>query len=95
MSNTEKIEFTKEDKEFFAATRTAQPAVDELFKDVRSLMDRFANSQITYLQVGSKEWGELEEGVIPNVPPLMVKRKKARPATTQNAKRRAITKYKE
>ena len=95
MNNTEKLEFTKEDKEFFESTRTAQPAVDQLFKDVRSLMDRFANSQITYLQVGSREWGSLEEGVIPNVPPLIVKRKKTKPPTTQNAKRRAITKYKE
>lgn len=93
----EKVEFSKEDREFFESTRATQPAVDQLFKDIRSLMEEFAGSHITYLQVGQREWGvKSKEGVIPHITLSVLQIQKRMPKpTTQNAKRRAITKYKE
>ena len=92
-----KVEFSKEDRDFFVSARAADPAVDQLFKDVRALMEKFAGSHVTYLKVGSREWGAKSEGgVLPNIPMSILERKKATPKpTTQNAKRRALTKYKE
>jgi len=94
--NEERVQFSKEDKDFFASSRAADPAVDQLFKDVRSLMKQFTGSHLTYLQVGGREWGAKSEwGVLPNIPTPIPASKRAPKPTTQNAKRRALTKYKE
>ena len=92
----EKIKFSKEDREFFAAARTADPAVDQLFKSLQSLMTQFSGSHITHLLVNGREWGvKSEGGVIPSIRTSIPDSKKAPKPTTQNAKRVARTKYKE
>lgn len=51
------MKFTQAEKDYFAAVRKEQPHVDQLFKDIRSLMEQFPGSKITYLNVDGNEWG--------------------------------------
>ena len=90
------IKFTQADKDFFAIKRQENSDVDQLFKDVRDLMEQFPGSKITYLRVGESEWGEPSpEGVLPCIQTIPNSKQQKQKATTQNAKRVAITKYKE
>lgn len=94
---SDSIKFTQSDKDFFAVKRKEQQHVDQLFKDIRSLMEQFPGSRITYLQIEEREWGKPSPpGVVPNVPSTIpVSKKQNQKATTLNAKRVAVTKYKE
>jgi hypothetical protein len=78
------VKFTQADKEYFAAVRKEKPHVDQLFKDIRSLMDQFPGSKITYLSVDGNEWGEPSPPGVPVLP-------KDRPETIPNAKQKQRT----
>ena len=90
------IKFTQADKDFFAAKRKESKEVDELFTYIRSLAEQFPGTKIVYLKVGESEWGEPSpEGVLPCIQTIPNGKQQKQKATTQNAKRVAITKYKE
>lgn len=100
------MKFTQAEKDYFAAVRKEQPHVDQLFKDIRALMEQFPGSKITYLKVDGNEWGEPSpEGVtpvtiacpkaIPNAKQQQRTAVKAKRPTTKAEKYRQLMRYKE
>lgn len=94
------MKFTPADKEFFAAVRKEDPAVDQLFKDIRQVMEYFPGSKIKHLQIRDSEWGEPQPEGEPYVPLPRIKtipngKKPQQRALTASQRRRAQTVYKQ
>lgn len=90
------VKFTPEDRKFIADARQ-DSNIDAFFKDIRAYLDEFTGSTVTFLKIGDKEWGKRSPpGHVflrpPTIPNDIAKQPKP---TTKNAKRRALTKYKE
>lgn len=94
------MKFTQADKDYFTAVRNEDPAVDQMFKNMRSMMEAFPGSQIKYLKVRDSEWGKDFPPGEPYVPlPRAVTipndTKTKRSGMTAAEKRRSMTKYKQ
>lgn len=94
------MKFTQSDKDYFTAVRSEDPAVDQMFIDIRSLMEAFPGSKIKHLKVRDSEWGEPQpEGEpythIPRPETIPVDTKTQQKPMTAAQKRRAMTKYKQ
>ena len=93
------MKFTQADKAFFAAVRKEDPAVDQLFKDIRAVMEHFPGTRIKHLEIRGSEWGEPQPEGEPYVPlprPETIpngKKQHQRPLTA-GERRRAQTIYK-
>lgn len=93
------MKFTPAEKEYFAKVRAEDPAVDQLFKDLRQMMETFKGSSIKYLRVRESEWGEdfpPGEPAIFAPRPETIRNDKKTQQTARSAKerRRAMTRYK-
>lgn len=94
------MKFTPADKKFFAAVRKEDPAVDQLFKDIRQVMKYFPGSKIKHLQIRDSEWGEPQpEGEpyvpLPRIETIPNNKKPQQRALTASQRRRAQTVYKQ
>lgn len=94
------MKFTPAEKEYFAKVRAEDPSVDQLFKDVRLMMEKF-NARIVHLTVRDQSWGRpMPEGEpyvpVPKAlrPKAILKGTKQQQPTTVGQRRRAATKYK-
>lgn len=93
------MKFTQADKDFFAAVRQEDPAVDQLFKDIRAVMECFPGTKIKHLEIRGSEWGSPQPEGEPYVPlprPETIPngKKQQQRAMTAGEKRRAQTIYK-
>lgn len=93
------MKFTQADKDFFAAVRKEDPAVDQLFKDIRFVMEYFPGAKIKHLEIRGSEWGEPQpEGEpyvpLPRIETIPKSKKTQQRAMTASEKRRAQTIYK-
>lgn len=93
------MKFTPADKEYFAKVREEDPVIDQMFKDMRQMMEAFKGSSIKFLKVRDSEWGEdFPPGVpaseIPRPETIPYDTKKQQKAMTAAQRRRAMTKYK-
>lgn len=93
------MRFTPADKEYFTAVRQEDASIDQMFKDMRALMEKFAGSKILYLKVRDSEWGEEQPMGEPYVPLPRIEtiqkgKKPQQRALTVAERRRAQTKYK-
>lgn len=94
------MKFTQADKDYFTAVRNEDPSVDQMFKDLRALMEHFPGSKIKHLQVRDSEWGEPQPEGEPYVPlPRSVTipndKQTSVKATTAAERRRLFTRYKQ
>jgi len=90
------MKFTQADKDYFAAVRKEKPHVDQMFQDIRSLMEQFPGSKITYLNVDGNEWGKPSpRGLVPNAPEQGRTAVAPKRPTTKAEKYRSLMRYKE
>jgi hypothetical protein len=94
------VKFTQADKDYFTAVRNEDPDVDQMFKDIRAIMEAFPGTKIKHLQVRDSEWGTpMPEGEpyvpIPRSLTIPNDTKKSPKASTAKERRRLFTKYKQ
>lgn len=94
------MKFTQADKDYFTAARNEDPSVDQMFKDLRAMMEAFPGSKIKHLVVRDSEWGEPQpEGEVyiplPRIETIPKDKKTQQRAMTAGERRRAQTKYKQ
>ena len=100
------MKFTQADKDYFSAVRKEQPHVDQLFKDIRSLMEQFPGSKIKHLSIDGNEWGErgpegvptMDQSRIETIPDAKEKQRtavKPKRPKTKAEKYRQLMRYKE
>lgn len=97
------MKFAQADKDYFAAVRAEDPVIDEMFKDMRALMEKFPGTKIQHLVVRESEYGYPQpEGdryiPLPRAETILNEAKqyqKAKTATTAKERRRLYTRYKQ
>lgn len=89
------MKFTPADKEYFKQLRTEDPAVDQLFTDMRQIMEAFPGSKIEYLSLPGAEFGTKPPEGVPYVPVGTTPDRKKAKQMTAAERRRANTRYKQ
>ncbi len=94
------MKFTQADKDYFTAVRKEDPAIEQMFVDIRAMMEAFPGSKIKHLKVRDSEWGEPQPEGEPYIPiprPETIPKgtKEQQKPMTAAQKRRAMTKYKQ
>ena len=89
------MKFTDAHKKYFESVRKEEPAVDQMFKDVKAIMQAFPGSRIEYLRLPDAEFGvALPDGI----PYVSGKKETIQTQTKQMTaaeRRRANTRYKQ